>query len=151
MVTFKKIWISETAYKIRQYRNDGTDRWVDEDHGGYLRWLAAGNATEEVPYVPPVVPADDDPTLLKQAKREKIALIRSTFLDLVEENHDPVEISIRNMKAVDNLSQSKPVGAKFTNMVADLDPYITWRNDLIQAVRACTLVSQVEAIEVTYP
>jgi len=55
------------------------------------------------------------------------------------------------MKAVDNLSQSKPVGAKFTNMVADLDPYITWRNNRIQAVRACTLVSQVEAIEVTYP
>jgi len=124
---------------------------VDSDHAGYLRWLAAGNMPEEVPYVPPVVPADDDPDLLRLAKREKIALIRSTFLDLVEENHDPVEISIRNMKAVYNLSQSKPVGAKFTNMVADLDPYITWRNDLIQAVRACTLVSQVEAIEVTYP
>ena len=148
---FKKIWISETAYKIRQYRDDGTDRWVDEDHAGYLRWLAAGNTPEEVAYVPPVVPADDDPTLLKQAKREKIALIRSTFLELVEENYDPVEISIRNMKAIDNLSQSKAVGAKFTNMVADLDTYITWRNNLIQAVRACTLVSQVEAIEVTYP
>jgi len=148
---FKKIWISETAYKIRQYRDDGADRWVDEDHAGYLRWLAAGNTPEEVAYVPPVVPADDDPTLLKQAKREKIALIRSTFLELVKENYDPVEISIRNMKAIDNLSQSKAVGAKFTNMVADLDTYITWRNNLIQAVRACTLVSQVEAIEVTYP
>lgn len=150
MVTFKKIWISQTEYKIRQYRNDGTDRWVDEDHAGYIRWLAAGNTPEEVPYVPPVVPADDDPDLLRLAKREKIALIRSTFLDLVEENYDPVEISIRNMKAVDNLSQAKPVGAKFTNMVTDLDPYITWRNNLIRSVRACTLVSQVVSISVTY-
>lgn len=124
---------------------------MDSDHAGYLRWLAAGNMPEEVPYVPPVVPADDDPDLLRLAKREKIALIRSTFLDLVEENCDPVEISIRSMKAIDNLSQSKAVGAKFTAMVADLEPYITWRNNLIQAVRACTLVSQVEAIEVTYP
>lgn len=148
---YKKIWISETAYKIRQYRNDGTDRWVDEDHAGYLRWLAAGNVPEEVPYVPPVVPADDDPALLRQAKREKISLIRSTFRELVEEDYDPVEISIRNMKATDNLSQSKAVGAKFANMVTDLDPYITWRNNLIQAVKACTLVSQVEAIVVAYP
>lgn len=124
---------------------------MDSDHAGYLRWLAAGNMPEEVPYVPPVVPADADPDLLRLAKREKIALIRSTFLDLVEENYDPVEISIRNMKAVYNLSQAKPVGAKFTAMVADLDPYITWRNNLIQAVRACTLVSQVAAISVAYP
>ena len=148
---FKKIFISATEFKIRQYRDDGMERYVDQDHAGYLRWLAAGNMPEEVPYVPPVVPADDDPTLLKQAKREKIALIRSTFLELVKENYDPVEISIRNMRAIDNLRQSKAVGAKFTNMVADLDTYITWRNNLIQAVRACTLVSQVEAIEVTYP
>lgn len=148
---FKKIWTSATEYKIRQCRDDGIERYVDSDHAGYLRWLAAGNMPEEVPYVPPVVPADDDPDLLRLAKREKIALIRSTFLELVKENYDPVEISIRNMKAIDNLSQSKAVGAKFTNMVADLDTYITWRNNLIQAVRACTLVSQVEAIEVTYP
>ena len=150
-VIFKKVWISEIAYKIRQYRNDGTDRWVDEDHAGYLNWLAAGNTPEEVAYVPPVIPADDDPDLLKRAKREKIAVIRRKFLELVEENYDPVEISIRNMKAIDNLSQAKPVGTKFTNMLADLDPYIIWRNNLIKAVRACTLVSQVEAIEVTYP
>jgi len=150
-VIFKKVWISEIAYKIRQYRNDGTDRWVDEDHAGYLRWLAAGNTPEEVAYVPPVVPADDDPALLEQAKRQKIRDIRAMFLSLVAEDYDPTEIAIRNMKAIDNLSQSKAVGAKFTNMLADLDTYITWRNNLIQAVRACTLVSQVEAIEVTYP
>ena len=72
-------------------------------------------------------------------------------MELVEADYDPVEIAIRNMKAIDNLSQSKAVGAKFTNMVANLDPDITWRNTLIQSVRACTLVSQVEAIEVTYP
>ena len=148
---YRKIFISESVYRIRQYRDDNSNRFVDEDHAGYLRWLAAGNVPEEVAYVPPEIPADDDPALLRQAKRQKIALIRGKFLALVEENYDPVEISIRNMKAIDNLSQSKPVGAKFTNMVADLDPYITWRNDLIQAVRACTLVSQVEAIEVTYP
>lgn len=145
------MWISATESKIRQYRDDGHDRWVDQDHAGYLRWLAAGNVPEEVPYVPPVVPADDDPELLRQAKRQKIALIRSKSLELVEADYDPVEISIRNMKAIDNLSQSKAVGAKFTNMVADLDPYITWRNNLIQVVRACTLVSQVVAISVTYP
>ena len=148
---YRKIFISESVYRIRQYRDDNSNRLVDEDHAGYLRWLAAGTMPEEVPYVPPVVPADDDPDLLRLAKREKIALIRSTFLDLVEENHDPVEISIRNMEAVDKLSQSKPVGAKFANMVTDLDPYITWRNNLIQAVRACTLVSQVAAISVAYP
>lgn len=151
MATYKKIWISETVYKIRQYRDDGRERWVDEDHAGYLRWLAAWNTPEEVLYVPPVAPPDDDPALLKRAKRDKIAIIRSTFLELVEADYDPTEIAIRNMKAIDNLSQSKTVGAKFTRMVADLDPYITWRNNLIQSVRACTLVSQVEAIEVTYP
>ena len=148
---FRKIWISPTGYKIKQYRDDGTERWVDEDHAGYLRWLAAGNVPEEVAYVPPVAPADDDPVLLRQAKRQKIALIRSKFLELVEADYDPVEIAIRDMRAIDNLSQAKPVGAKFANMVTDLDPYITWSNNLIQAVRACTLVSQVEAIEVTYP
>lgn len=148
---FKKIWVSSVAYKIWQVRDDGIERWVDEDHGGYLRWLATGNVPEEVAYVPPVAPADDDPVLLRQAKRQKIALIRSKFLELVEENYDPVEISIRSMKAIDNLSKGQVVGAKFTNMVTDLDHYITWRNNRIQAVRACTLVSQVEAIEVTYP
>jgi len=148
---YRKIFISESVYRIRQYRDDNSNRFVDEDHAGYLRWLAAGNVPEEVAYVPPVVPADDDPALLKQAKRQKIRDIRAMFLSLVAEDYDPTEIAIRNMKAIDNLSQSKAVGAKFTNMVADLDPYITWRNDLIQAVRACTLVSQVEAIEVTYP
>ena len=148
---FKRIWISETESKIRQYRNEGTERFVDEDHQGYLRWLAAGNTPEEVPYVPPAILADDDPELLRQAKRQKINDIRRMFLELVSDTYDPVEISIRNMKAVDNLSQSKPVGAKFTNMVADLDPYITWRNDLIRAVRACTLVSQVVSISVAYP
>jgi len=72
-------------------------------------------------------------------------------LELVEADYDPVEIAIRNMKAIDNLSQSKTVGAKFTSMVADLDPYISWRNNLIRSVRACTLVSQVVAISVAYP
>ena len=57
---FRKIWISPTGYKIKQYRDDGTERWVDEDHAGYLRWLAAGNVPEEVAYVPPVAPADDE-------------------------------------------------------------------------------------------
>lgn len=148
---FKKIFISATEFKIRQYRDDGMERYVDQDHAGYLRWLAAGNVPEEVAYVPPEIPADDDPALLRQAKRQKIALIRGKFLALVEEDYDPVEISIRSMKAIDNLSKGQVVGAKFTNMVANLDPDITWRNTLIQSVRACTLVSQVEAIEVTYP
>lgn len=152
MHTYKKVWISETAYKIRQCRTDGDERIVDESHVGYLRWLATGNVPEEVAYVPPpVVPADDDPDRLHLAKRQKIREIRATFLELVEENYDPVEISIRNMKAIDNLSQAKPVGTKFTNMLADLDPYIIWRNNLIKAVRACTLVSQVAAIQVAYP
>jgi len=148
---YRKIFISESVYRIRQYRDDNSNRFVDEDHAGYLRWLAAGNVPEEVAYVPPEIPADDDPALLRQAKRQKIALIRGKFLALVEENYDPVEISIRSMKAIDNLSKGQVVGAKFTNMVTDLDHYITWRNNRIQAVRACTLVSQVEAIEVTYP
>ena len=148
---FKKIFYSDTEYKIRQYRDDGRERFVDENHVGYLRWLAAGNTPEEVPYVPPVVPADDDPALLEQAKRQKIRDIRAMFLSLVAEDYDPTEIAIRNMKAIDNLSQAKAVGAKFTNMLADLDPYITWRNAKIQAVRACSLVSQVEAITLAYP
>ena len=150
MVHYTKIWTSESAYKIRQCRNDGRERWVDENHGGYLRWLAAGNVPEEVPYVPPVVPADDDPALLEQAKRQKIRDIRAMFLSLVAEDYDPTEIAIRNMKAIDNLSQSKAVGAKFTNMLADLAPYITWRNTKVQAVRACALVSEVQAIQVAY-
>ena len=148
---FKKIFISATEFKIRQYRDDGMERFVDQDHAGYIRWLAAGNTPEEVLYVPPVAPPDDDPALLKRAKRDKIAIIKSTFLELVEADYDPAEIAIRNMKAIDNLSQAKVVGSKFTNMVADLDPYITWRNNLIQSVRACTLVSQVVAISVAYP
>lgn len=123
---------------------------MDSDHAGYLRWLAAGNMPEEVPYVPPVVPADDDPALLEQAKRQKIRDIRAMFLSLVAEDYDPTEIAIRNMKAIDNLSQSKAVGAKFTNMLADLAPYITWRNTKVQAVRACALVSEVQAIQVAY-
>ena len=147
---YSKIWTNESSSRIRQYRDDGTHRWVDEDHAGYLRWLAAGNTPEEVPYVPPVVPADDDPALLKQAKRQKIRDIRAMFLSLVAEDYDPTEIAIRNMKAIDNLSQSKAVGAKFTNMLADLDPYITWRNTKVQAVRACALVSEVQAIQVAY-
>jgi len=151
MVFFKKIWISESAYKIRQYRDDGSHRYVDEDHGGYLRWLAAGHTPEEVLYVPPAIPADDDPTLLRQAKRQKIRDIKDLFLLMVEEDYDPVEIGIRNMKAIDNLSQGNALGAKFTNMLANLDPYITWRNAKIQAVRACSLVSQVGAIQVAYP
>lgn len=148
---FKKIFISETEYKIKQYRDDGRERFVDEDHGGYLRWLGAGNIPEEVPYVAPPVPADDDPELLRRAKRRKISEIRLIFLSLVEEDYDPIEIAIRNMKAIDNLSHSKAVGAKFTNMVVDLDPYITWRNNLIQSVRSCMLVSQVESISIAYP
>lgn len=148
---FKRIYISGTDYKIRQYRDDGTIRFVDEDHGGYLRWLAAGNTPEEVAFIPPVVPDDNDPTLLKQAKREKIQEIRSIFLSLVEDTYDPAEIAIRDMAAISNLSQSKPAGAKFTNMLADLDPYITWRNMKVQTVRACALVSQVEAISISYP
>jgi len=147
---FKKIWTSATEYKIRQCRDDGIERYVDSDHAGYLRWLAAGNMPEEVPYVPPVVPADDDPDLLRLAKRQKIRDIRAMFLSLVAEDYDPTEIAIRNMKAIDNLSQSKAVGAKFTNMLADLDPYITWRNTKVQAVRACALVSEVQAIQVAY-
>ena len=147
---FKKIFISATEFKIRQYRDDGMERYVDQDHAGYLRWLAAGNVPEEVPYVPPVVPADDDPALLEQAKRQKIRDIRAMFLSLVAEDYDPTEIAIRNMKAIDNLSQSKAVGAKFTNMLADLAPYITWRNTKVQAVRACALVSEVQAIQVAY-
>ena len=147
---FRKIWISPTGYKIKQYRDDGTERWVDEDHAGYLRWLAAGNTPEEVLYVPPVAPPDDDPALLEQAKRQKIRDIRAMFLSLVAEDYDPTEIAIRNMKAIDNLSQSKAVGAKFTNMLADLAPYITWRNTKVQAVRACALVSEVQAIQVAY-
>ena len=147
---FKKIFYSDTEYKIRQFRDDGTERFVDEDHAGYLRWLTAGHTPEEVPYVPPVVPADDDPDLLRLAKRQKIRDIRAMFLSLVAEDYDPTEIAIRNMKAIDNLSQSKAVGAKFTNMLADLDPYITWRNTKVQAVRACALVSEVQAIQVAY-
>ena len=148
---YRKIFISESVYRIRQYRDDNSNRFVDEDHAGYLRWLAVGNVPEEVPYIPPVIPADDDAMLLRQAKRQKIQDIRELFWSLVEADYDPAEIAIRNMKAIDNLSQSKAVGAKFTNMLANLDPFITWRNTLIQSVRACTLVSQVEAIEVTYP
>ena len=148
---FRKMWISETAYKIRQYRNDGRERYVDEDHGGYLRWLAAGNVPEEVPYVPPVVPADDDPIMVKGAKQRKVQAIREKFLELIEETYDPAEIAIRNMQAIDAHLQGKATPAKFTNMLANLDPYITWRHSKIQAIRNCTLVSQVNAILISYP
>ena len=46
---FKKIYISETEFKIRQYRDDGMERFVDSDHAGYLRWLAAGNMPDKQP------------------------------------------------------------------------------------------------------
>lgn len=148
---FKKIFISETEFKIRQYRDDGRERFVDQDHAGYLRWLAAGNVPEEVPYVPPVIPADDDPELLRQAKQDKIAIIRREFMALVAENFDAAEIAIRNMKEIVAIREGKAQTAKFTNMLADLDPYITWRHSKIQAIRNCTLVSQVNAILISYP
>lgn len=148
---FKKLWISETEYKIRQFRDDGTERFVDEDHAGYLRWLTAGHTPEEVPYVPPIIPADNDPDILKRVKRQKIQAVRSLFLQLVEDTYDPTEIAIRGMQVIDAHNQGKAVPAKFTNMVADLDPYISWRNTKIQAIKACTLASQVEAISLAYP
>lgn len=50
---FKKVWFSETEYKIQQIRDVGPRRFVDEDYGQYVQWLAEGNVPEEVPLVVP--------------------------------------------------------------------------------------------------
>lgn len=152
MHTYKKVWVSETEYRIKQFRDDGSIRWVADNHAGYLQWLSVGNVPEEIPYVPPTTPPAEYPLVtLKRVKKLKIRDIRDVFLDLVFDEYDPAEIAVRTMTAVDNLRQNKAVGAKFTNMVSYLDPYVTWRNNKIQAVKACTTVDAVAAITTSYP
>lgn len=73
------------------------------------------------------------------------------FLSLVIEDYDPAEIALRDMKAIGNLSQGKSVGARFTNMVDDLTPYLDWRAVKLAEVNACTTFAQVDAIVVSYP
>lgn len=67
MHNYVKVWISSTEYRIRQIRDDGIIRFVDEDHGGYLQWCAGGNVPEEIPYV-------EQPTIVdsKQSIRNKL-------------------------------------------------------------------------------
>ena len=77
MTTYRKIWQSETEYRIEQRRDDGINRWVDEDYGQYVSWLALGNTPEEVAYVAPE-PAEPEPERLsiedRLAALEMIAL-----------------------------------------------------------------------------
>jgi len=151
MTTYKKIGVSPTAYKIEQVRDDGLIRGVDADHGGYLKWKAEGNVPEKIEYVPPIVPPDDDPVLLAAAKREKIQAIRAEFTRLIEDEYDAFSIGLKNMAAINAISKSNALPASFTVMKAYIDPVETWRNDMIAAVKACTLVTQVVAVVVSYP
>ena len=77
MTTYRKIWQSETEYKIEQRRDDGINRWVDENYGQYVSWLALGNIPEEVAYVVPE-PVEPEPEQLsiedRLAALEMIAL-----------------------------------------------------------------------------
>lgn len=77
MTTYRKIWQSETEYKIEQRRDDEIVRWVDEDYGQYISWLALGNTPEEVAYVVPE-PVEPEPECLsiedRLAALEMIAL-----------------------------------------------------------------------------
>ena len=77
MTTYRKIWQSETEYKIEQRRDDEIVRWVDEDYGQYVSWLALGNTSEEVAYVAPE-PVEPEPEQLsiedRLAALEMIAL-----------------------------------------------------------------------------
>jgi len=151
MTFYRKIGISSTAYKIEQVRDDGLIRWVDADHAGFLKWKAEGNVPEKIEYVPPIVPPDDDPILLATAKKEKIRAIRAEFSRLIEDEYDATAIGLRNAKAIEALQTGKAVPAAFTAMMVYIAPYEAWRAAKIVAVKACTLVSQVAAVTVSYP
>jgi len=60
MTNYRKVWQSETEYRIEQCRDDGRVRWVDENYGQYVAWLALGNTPEEVAYVAPE-PVEPEP------------------------------------------------------------------------------------------
>jgi hypothetical protein len=79
VTTYRKIWQSETEYKIEQRRDDEIVRWVDEDHGQYVAWLALGNTPEEVAYVAPE-PVEPEP----KPQIDRLADIEAALLDLAE-------------------------------------------------------------------
>lgn len=68
MHNYDKVWISEAEYRIRQIRDDGMIRFVDDDYEGYVQWLAAGNVPEELPYVM---------SIIKDTKQSSIDKIKS--------------------------------------------------------------------------
>ena len=73
-MNYRKVWISETEYKIEQQRDDGTIRWVTEDHGAYVAWLDDGNIPEEVEYIAPAPMSDEEGW--QQVREQRTALLR---------------------------------------------------------------------------
>ena len=68
---YRKRWISENEYLIQQ-RAGSIWRQSSEDSAGYLSWIAAGNAPEEIAYVPPEPPVPPTLESLKSAKEAEI-------------------------------------------------------------------------------
>lgn len=66
---------AQGAYQIDQIRDDGMIRKVDENHGGYLQWLAQGNVPEEVGYIEPPAPDPQQPSLAERVDAAEQAIL----------------------------------------------------------------------------
>lgn len=58
---FEKVYQKDGSYFIRQTRDDGIVRQVDEDYHGYVDWVRANKEVIEVPYVAPPPPPKPKP------------------------------------------------------------------------------------------
>lgn len=74
---YRKVWTSETEYRIQELFPDGRLRFISEDQPDYLTWLAKGNAPEEAAYVAPEPPTLDD---AKAAKRAELMRARDEII-----------------------------------------------------------------------
>ncbi len=72
---YRKRWISESEYLIQQYAG-GRWRQSSEESAGFVRWLAEGNAPEEIAYVAPEPPV---PPTLDSLKSQKETEIRAAY------------------------------------------------------------------------
>lgn len=72
---YRKRWISETECLIQQFTGS-IWRQSSEESAGYLGWLAAGNAPEEISYIPPEPPV---PPTLESLKSTKEAEVRAAY------------------------------------------------------------------------
>jgi len=68
--------------ELQKVRDNGTTRLVGEDDPSYLEWVAAGNPTEIIPYVPPVGPTLEELKAAKSAavQAEKVRVRDAGFL-----------------------------------------------------------------------